>query len=237
MGAQTEIKHRSDLGDHLAAERTFLAWIRTGLALTGFGFVLARFSLILQEIQYTRHIPSARPYEMSPWFGTTLIAVGVAVYIISAWHHIRLVRRLDREGPLPSRPSTQAVAIALFLALVGLAMVIYLVSVGNSGYSNSGNDGKTPVTPAVKNVTVKKTGSQSADRAVVLSLERAAESHDLMMSAKARFVVDQEGVNRSADISPHCTVRQEPGRTVKAVRAIGPDWPHDYLSSIRFDSR
>ncbi len=76
MGSPTEIKDRSDLNDHLAAERTFLAWIRTGLALTGFGFVLARLSLILQELQYTRHIPSARPYELSPRFGTALIAAG-----------------------------------------------------------------------------------------------------------------------------------------------------------------
>ena len=35
--------------DYLAAERTFLAWIRTGLALMGFGFVVARFGLFLRE--------------------------------------------------------------------------------------------------------------------------------------------------------------------------------------------
>lgn len=109
MGASTEMKQRADLSDHLAAERTFLAWIRTGLALTGFGFLLARFSLILQETQYTRHIPSARPFEMSPWFGTVLIAVGVIVYLLSAWHHLRLVRELDRGGPFPSRPSTKVI--------------------------------------------------------------------------------------------------------------------------------
>ena len=37
--------------DYLAAERTFLAWIRTGLALMGFGFVVARFGLFLQALQ------------------------------------------------------------------------------------------------------------------------------------------------------------------------------------------
>ena len=35
---------------HFAAERTFLAWIRTGLALMGFGFVVARFGLFLKEV-------------------------------------------------------------------------------------------------------------------------------------------------------------------------------------------
>ncbi|HTG58643.1 MAG TPA: DUF202 domain-containing protein, partial [Terriglobia bacterium] len=41
----------SGTSDYLAAERTFLAWIRTGLALMGFGFVVARFGLFLQALQ------------------------------------------------------------------------------------------------------------------------------------------------------------------------------------------
>jgi uncharacterized membrane protein YidH (DUF202 family) len=43
-----------DLRDYLAEERTFLAWIRTGLTLMGFGFVVARFGLFLQMMQITR---------------------------------------------------------------------------------------------------------------------------------------------------------------------------------------
>ena len=42
--------------DYLAAERTFLAWIRTGLALMGFGFVVARFGLFA----FLRNSPLAR---------------------------------------------------------------------------------------------------------------------------------------------------------------------------------
>lgn len=102
--------------DSLAAERTFLAWIRTGLALMGFGFVVTRLGWL------------------SPSLGTALIVAGVVALLLSAWHHFRLVRELNRGGPLPARPSTEAVAIALFMALVGLAMAIYLVSV--KGTSN-----------------------------------------------------------------------------------------------------
>ena len=118
-----------DLRDLLAAERTFLAWIRTGLALMGFGFVVARFGLFLQQLQLVQHVSAAPTYGLSLWFGTALIAVGVVVFVLSAWHHVRLVQELNRGGPVASRPSTQAVAIALFLALVGLAMAIYLISV------------------------------------------------------------------------------------------------------------
>ena len=42
---------KAALTDYLAAERTLLAWIRTGLALMGFGFVVARFGLFLQQLQ------------------------------------------------------------------------------------------------------------------------------------------------------------------------------------------
>ena len=118
-----------DLRDLLAAERTFLAWIRTGLALMGFGFVVARFGLFLQQLQLVQHASPAPTYGLSLWFGTALIAVGVVVFVLSAWHHVRLVQMLNRGGPVALRPSTQAVAIALFLALVGLAMAIYLISV------------------------------------------------------------------------------------------------------------
>ena len=128
MLAPTQITPRPDLRDLLAAERTFLAWIRTGLALMGFGFVVARFGLFLQQLQLL-HASAAPTQGLSLWFGTALIAVGVAVFLLSAWHHVRLVQELNRGGPVPSRPSTQAVAIALFLALVGLAMAIYLISV------------------------------------------------------------------------------------------------------------
>jgi putative membrane protein len=123
------MRQKADLRDYLAAERTFLAWVRTGLALMGFGFVVARFGLFLQQLEIVQHQGPARPYGLSLWFGTGLIAVGVIVNLFSAWHHARLVLQLARGEPPPPRPSTQAIGMAIFLALVGLAMMIYLLSV------------------------------------------------------------------------------------------------------------
>jgi putative membrane protein len=120
---------RVSLSDYLAAERTLLAWIRTGLALMGFGFVVARFGLFLQQLEAIQRAPSAHSFGLSLWFGTALIAAGVIVNIFAGWHHLRLVRKLDSGETEHSSASTQAVAIAFFLALVGLAMAIYLLSV------------------------------------------------------------------------------------------------------------
>jgi len=115
--------------DYLAAERTFLAWIRTGLALMGFGFVVARFGLFLQEVRLADPSLQARSYGYSIWFGTALIAAGVLVDVFAIWNHLRLVRQLNHGETEFTRPSTGAIALALFLALVGLAMAIYLILV------------------------------------------------------------------------------------------------------------
>ena len=74
-----------DLRDFLAEERTVLAWIRTGIALMGLGFVVARFGLFLEEIQINQGGSPAQQHRLSLWFGTALIVAGVAVNLFSAW--------------------------------------------------------------------------------------------------------------------------------------------------------
>lgn len=132
MAEPTEPSRRASLSDALAAERTFLAWIRTGIALMGFGFVVARFGLFLQQLQLIEHGQPSRSYGLSLWFGTGLIAVGVVVNLFSAWHHLRLVRELNRGGRVPPRPSTQAVVIAVLLAFIGIGVAAYLIAVPGS---------------------------------------------------------------------------------------------------------
>jgi len=128
MADQSPALH-PDVRDFLAVERTFLAWIRTGLSLMGFGFVVARFGLFLQELQVVRPSVQMRSYGFSLWFGTSLIVVGVVVNLFSTAHYMKLIRHLSEGKPDFSRPSKEAIAVAIFLALIGLAMAIYLISV------------------------------------------------------------------------------------------------------------
>ena len=95
----------------------------------GFGFVVARFGLFLQQVQSVEHLTATRRYGLSLWFGVALIAFGVIMNIFAGWRHLQLVHELDQGREQYSRSSIGVVAIAFFLALVGLAMAIYLASV------------------------------------------------------------------------------------------------------------
>ena len=127
---------RASLSDYLAAERTLLAWIRTGLAMMGFGFVVARFGLFLQELHVAQNSAATQHYGLSLWFGTAMIAVGVVANVVAGFPHLRLVRQLDRGETSHTHATAQAVTAAFALALVGLAMAIYLIFV--SGASTPG---------------------------------------------------------------------------------------------------
>jgi uncharacterized protein (DUF302 family)/uncharacterized membrane protein YidH (DUF202 family) len=152
MDASAEAGPRATLSDYLAAERTLLAWIRSGLALMGFGFVVARFGLFLQQLQIGQHSSSVQSYGLSLWFGTALIAAGVAVNLFSGWHHLRLIRNLALGHAARPHTTNLAVATSVFLALVGVGMAIYLISVRGSAQSISGND-----SPSSKETTMATT--------------------------------------------------------------------------------
>jgi putative membrane protein len=134
-------EQRAALSDYLAAERTLLAWIRTGLALMGFGFVVARFGLFLEQLQLVQHGAPVPRSGLSLWFGTALIAAGVAVNLFSGWRHFRLVRMLDLGQATRPHAAGLAMATAIFIALIGLGMAIYLVSFRGNASLHSGSYG------------------------------------------------------------------------------------------------
>ncbi len=112
---------------YFAAERTFLAWIRTGLAMMGFGFVVARFGLFLRQIQATQGGPVDSSLRLSLWFGVALVLTGVVVNVISTVQHLQLFERLRRGDTEVNRPSVLGIAVSLTLAVVGVAVAVYLL--------------------------------------------------------------------------------------------------------------
>ena len=111
---------------YLAAERTFLAWIRTGLALMGFGFIAARFGLFL-SVAFGSSIPERTGVSLP--VGIALILLGVIVNVSSAMRHRRYLQALDR-GELGSVfGPTFTSLLAGILAVIGLGLALYLSSI------------------------------------------------------------------------------------------------------------
>ena len=116
----------------LQLETSLLVWLRTSLALMGFGFVIARFGLFLQEVaQANQLLVHPHPWltQVSTLTGTGLIALGMVALLIAVWNHQQVVDRLHRgELVLPSRWSL-SVIVSFLLAALGMGLAIYLALV------------------------------------------------------------------------------------------------------------
>lgn len=112
---------------YFAAERTLLAWIRTGLAMMGFGFVVARFGLFLRELAAVRDVPQQPRLTASMWIGTGLVILGVGVNLLAAYKHWQTVRHLARGETVEMRALSSATIVAVLLGIVGLLIVINLL--------------------------------------------------------------------------------------------------------------
>lgn len=112
---------------YFAAERTLLAWVRTGLALMGFGFVVARFGLFLHELSMMQKVKPPARIGISIWVGLALVALGVAVNLVAALQNWRTIRRLQRNEILEFRAFTFASLVAIALAILGLIVGGFLL--------------------------------------------------------------------------------------------------------------
>jgi putative membrane protein len=110
-----------------AAERTLLAWVRTGLALMGFGFVVARFGLFLRTISEVRGGAPESSRGPSLWLGATLVVLGVVACLLAGVKHMRVLKALRRGVPYRPPAWSLEVAVTAVLALLGLGMTAYLV--------------------------------------------------------------------------------------------------------------
>jgi putative membrane protein len=110
--------------DHLANERTFLAWIRTGLSIIAFGFVVERFGLLLREINPKVSIPPIIPIHYSTLIGITLIFLGIAVMIVALLNFLQARRAIDKELFHPHRGF--AVFLTVLTCIIGVIVAVYM---------------------------------------------------------------------------------------------------------------
>ncbi len=110
--------------DHLANERTLLAWVRTSLGVIGLGFVIARFGLFLEEVG-SRHHPHT---WVSTLVGTALVLIGGGLMVPALRRYRRAASAIERNEYKHS--SGVEVALGAGLVLVALALAAYLLITG-----------------------------------------------------------------------------------------------------------
>jgi len=184
----TQAESQASPRDFLAAERTFLAWIRTGLALMALGFVLARFGFFLQQINLLRLDLHTASYGLSLWFGTVLILLGVLVSLLSLVRYLRLLAMMRNGERSYGNASTLAVTVAIFLAVLGLAMSYYLVSTRHASALNPQNPQETSMT-AIPGNGIVRIASQHSVAETVAKLETMLQAKNV----KLFIVVDHSG--------------------------------------------
>lgn len=113
--------------DHLANERTFLAWMRTALALIGLGFVLARMGLFLGQIAALRAPDNARLTAGGHEFilaGIVFLLIGTICAASAGWGYERVRRSIDAGR---YEPASRAVATLTMIVVAGGIAIVTLV--------------------------------------------------------------------------------------------------------------
>jgi putative membrane protein len=113
--------------EHLANERTFLAWIRTSIALMGFGFVIVKFALFLTQVSMLMDGKVVSSNLHSSLVGVVMIGLGVLVALLAFFQFKKHEEQLKNNSFYSS--STMLLFVTLILMIGGIILVLYLLSV------------------------------------------------------------------------------------------------------------
>jgi len=113
--------------DHAANERTFLAWVRTGIATIAFGFVIEKFNLFILVMEKANQISRSEHRLLGKlsgllgeYDGTVLIFIGIALIALATMRFVRTSKLIDDE----QAHSVQSIRTELVLSLVLIAAAL-----------------------------------------------------------------------------------------------------------------
>jgi putative membrane protein len=114
--------------DHAANERTFLAWVRTAIAVMAFGFVIERFDLFLQvaapQIALKQIAPHGQKFANAA--GLAFIAIGVVTIVIAGVRFVQTTKAIETDDVVPSSGERFDLTLAVLIGLLGLSLFLYL---------------------------------------------------------------------------------------------------------------
>ena len=119
-----------DLKDHMANERTFLAWIRTSIGIMAFGFVVEKFALFINKISYflgksniQETAPSSSGY--SSIFGIVLVALGAGMGVMAFIRYKKVEKEIEENTYRPSL--ILDILLTMVIIAIGIFLAMYLI--------------------------------------------------------------------------------------------------------------
>jgi inner membrane protein YidH len=108
--------------DHAANERTYLAWVRTGIATAVFGFVIEKLDLFLVElpdVAADRLRGEIGPFGDIRVLSILLVVIGIGIILLSTWHFFKTKRAIEREDQIAYDDMLPAYVLSALLAVAG----------------------------------------------------------------------------------------------------------------------
>jgi putative membrane protein len=114
--------------DHAANERTFLAWVRTSIAIMAFGFLVEKFDLFLEfaSKSLAARVPSVGGQLVGNIAGLLLIALGGAIMVLAIIRFRQTALDIDSEETRPGIGDRMDVILAALLVILGATLFVYL---------------------------------------------------------------------------------------------------------------
>ena len=122
-----DVHKRKNISDHLANERTLLAWVRTNIGIMAFGFVVVKFSLFVKQLALALGKEPAPVHQggYSSLIGTTLVAVGTITSILSYIRYKKTEKQINEDT---YRNSTIFItALVAFIFFASILLIGYLI--------------------------------------------------------------------------------------------------------------
>lgn len=110
-----------------AAERTLLAWLRTGVTLMGLGFVVSHFGLFVRLLAARAGETSTHGSIVSAALGVAFAIAGTLTVIVAVVQHQRFISALPETNLPRAYSGVVAVALSVLLSLLGIALAVYLL--------------------------------------------------------------------------------------------------------------
>ena len=118
-----------NIRDHMANERTYLAWIRTSIGIMAFGFVIEKFALFIKNLHFFIKDPTSPPISSSPGYSTIigiiLVVMGAIMGILSFIRYKSVERQINEGTYNPSLLLDILVAIGILI--IGIFLIFYMI--------------------------------------------------------------------------------------------------------------